>query len=146
MLSTERPDGPACPYVSRLAHPAPHASRAHDLVPRAPHTRFMPRAPNRASFLAPRAALALHRQRLVLCSAALCASRLNSRCAQPRSDLRAVASSSVLASSFTSTSVHLGAASRWAHVATVCFIRFRCRLYIFHLDVAKVDLMLHMLQ
>jgi hypothetical protein len=81
MLSAERPDEPACPCVSRLARPAPHASRAHSLVPRAPHTRFMPRAPNRASFLALRTALALHRQRIVLCSVALCASRLDSRCA-----------------------------------------------------------------
>jgi hypothetical protein len=40
----------------------------------------------------------------------------------------------------------LGAASRWAHVATICFMCFRCMLHIFHLDVAKVDLVLHMLQ
>jgi hypothetical protein len=35
---------------------------------------------------------------------------------------------------------------RWAHVATVCFIRFSFMLHVFHLDVAKVDLVLHMLQ
>jgi hypothetical protein len=31
-------------------------------------------------------------------------------------------------------------------VATVCFIRFRCMLHMFHLDVTKVNLVLHMLQ
>jgi len=48
-----------------------------------------------------------------------------------------------------STRVHCAAASRWlrwAHVATVCFMRFRCMLHMFHLDVAKVDLVLYMLQ
>jgi hypothetical protein len=35
---------------------------------------------------------------------------------------------------------------RWAHVATVCFICFSFMLHVFHLDVAKVDLVLHMLQ
>jgi hypothetical protein len=45
-----------------------------------------------------------------------------------------------------STGLHWATASRWAHVATVCFIRFRCVLHMFHLDVAKVDLVLHMLQ
>jgi hypothetical protein len=67
-------------------------------------------------------------------------------CAQPRSDLRAMASSSVPASSFASTSAHWGAASRWEHVETVCFMRFIYMLYMFHLDIVKVDLVLHMLQ
>jgi hypothetical protein len=40
----------------------------------------------------------------------------------------------------------LGVASRWVHVATVCFIRFRCMLYIFYLDVAKVNFVLYMEQ
>jgi hypothetical protein len=38
----------------------------------------------------------------------------------------------------------IGAAvSRWAHVATVYFMRFR---YMLHMDVIKVDLVLHMLK
>jgi hypothetical protein len=73
-------------------------------------------------------------------------SRPDSCCAQSRSDLYVVASSSVSASSYASTSIHCGAASRWVHVATVCFMRFRCMLHIFHLNVAKVDLVLHMFQ
>jgi hypothetical protein len=52
----------------------------------------------------------------------------------------------VLASSSMSMSIHWGATSRWEHVATICFMRFRCMLHIFHLDVAKVDLVLHILQ
>ena len=31
-------------------------------------------------------------------------------------------------------------------VATICFMHFRCMLHMFYLDVAKVDLVLHMLQ
>jgi hypothetical protein len=45
-----------------------------------------------------------------------------------------------------STSLHWAATSRWAHVATLCFIRFRYMLHMFHLNVAKVDLVLHILQ
>ena len=30
--------------------------------------------------------------------------------------------------------------------ATICFMSFKCMLHMFHLDVAKVDLVLHMLQ
>jgi hypothetical protein len=45
-----------------------------------------------------------------------------------------------------STSLHWTAASRRAHVATVCFICFICMLHMFYLNVAKVDLVLHMLQ
>jgi hypothetical protein len=50
------------------------------------------------------------------------------------------------ASSFASTSVHWGITSRWAHVTTIYFICFRYILYMFQLDVTKVDLVLHMLQ
>jgi hypothetical protein len=31
----------------------------------------------------------------------------------------------------------------WVHVATVCFMHFKCMLHMFHLDVSKVDLLLH---
>jgi hypothetical protein len=55
-------------------------------------------------------------------------------------------SSSALTLSSAWTSLHCDATSRWTHVATVCFMRFRCMLHIFYLDVAKVDLVLHMLQ
>ena len=48
-------------------------------------------------------------------------------------------------SSSASTSLHWRATSRWAHVATVCFMRFKCMLHMFYLDVSKVYL-LHMLQ
>jgi hypothetical protein len=41
------------------------------------------------------------------------------------------------------TSLHSAEASRWAHVATVCFMRFRCMLHIFQLDVVKVDLYMY---
>jgi hypothetical protein len=101
------------------------------LVPRAPHPCLLPRAA-RASCL-------------VLRSAAPYASHPDSRSAQLRSDLRDVASSSVLASSSASTSAHWRAASRWIHVATIYFVRFRYMLQMFHLDVANVDLVLHML-
>jgi hypothetical protein len=108
------------------------------------------RAPTHASCLVPHAALASPRAAYALClalhSTAPHASRPNSRCAQRRSDLRAVASSSVLAPSSASMSVQLGVASRWAYVVTVCFMRFRCMLHMFYLDVAKLDLVLHMLQ
>jgi hypothetical protein len=43
-------------------------------------------------------------------------------------------------------SLHWVVASRRAHVATVCFMRFSCMLHMFHLDVAKIALVLHMLQ
>jgi hypothetical protein len=46
----------------------------------------------------------------------------------------------------TLTSLYWAATSRWGHVAIVCFIRFRCMLHMFYLDVTKVDLLLHMLQ
>jgi hypothetical protein len=42
--------------------------------------------------------------------------------------------------------LHWAVASRWARVATVCFMHFRCMLHMFHLYFAKVDLVLHMLQ
>jgi hypothetical protein len=74
-----------------------------------PH--LVPHAPTRTSCLAPRAALAscaMCHLRLALRSAAPSAFRPGSRCAQPRSDLRAVASSFVQASSSASTSVHWG--------------------------------------
>jgi hypothetical protein len=60
-------------------------------------------------------------------------------------DLRPVALSSAPVSSSASMSLYWTAASRWAHI-TVCFMRFKGRLHMFYLDVAKVDLMLHMLQ
>jgi hypothetical protein len=40
----------------------------------------------------------------------------------------------------------LGPTSRLAHVATVCFMYLRCMLHMFHLDIIKIDLVLHMLQ
>jgi hypothetical protein len=69
------------------------------LVPHAPHPHLVPRAAHCSR-------LALHCPRLALRFAAPCASRLDSRYAQPRSDLRTVASSSVAASSSASTIVH----------------------------------------
>jgi hypothetical protein len=45
-------------------------------------------------------------------------------------NLHAVALSSTLASSSASTSLHWTAASRFAHVTTVCFMCFRCMLHI----------------
>jgi hypothetical protein len=99
--------------------------------------------PDRTDSPAPHAACRL---RLILCSAAPRAFHLDSRCAQSRSDLRAMASNSVPASSSASTSIHWGTTSRWAHVAIICFMRFKCMLHMFYLDVAKVDLVLHMLQ
>jgi hypothetical protein len=43
------------------------------------------------------------------------------------------------------TSLHCAVTSTEAYVATVCFVRFRCMLHIFHLNFTKVDLVLHML-
>jgi hypothetical protein len=100
------------------------------------------RAPTHASCLVPHAALASPRAAYALClalhSTAPHASRPNSRCAQRRSDLRAVASSSVLAPSSASMSVQLGVASRWAYVVTVCFMRFRCMLHMFLSGCCKI--------
>jgi hypothetical protein len=44
------------------------------------------------------------------------------------------------------TSLHWAVTSTGAHVATVCFVCFRCILHMFYLNFAKVDLVLHMLQ
>ena len=49
-------------------------------------------------------------------------------------NLRAMALSSA------STNLHWAASSSWAHVTTVCFMRFRCMLHMFYLDVVKVEL------
>jgi hypothetical protein len=38
--------------------------------------------------------------------------------------------------------LYWAATSRWACVATVCFMHFRCMLYVFHLNVIKVNLVL----
>jgi hypothetical protein len=86
MLSTERlagRDGPVCPHAS-CAPPASHASRPHlCLVPRAMRCfRLAEPTPRNSG--------------------------PDSHCAQPRSDLHAVASSSVPVSSSASTSVHWG--------------------------------------
>jgi hypothetical protein len=77
--------------------------------------------PTRASCLASR-------------TASPCVARPDSRCAQPRSNLYTMASSSMPASSSASINVHLGAASRWTHVR---FMRFRCMLHMFYLILQK---------
>jgi hypothetical protein len=43
----------------------------------------------------------------------------------------------VVASSSASMSLYWAAASRWAHVITVCFMCFRYMLHMFYLDVPK---------
>jgi hypothetical protein len=93
------------------------------------------RAPCASCFVRP--TCASRRLCLAPCSAAHRTSRSDSHCAQQRYDLCAMALSSVPASSSTSTSVHCGAVSRWAHVATVYFMHFRCMLNMIYLDVAK---------
>jgi hypothetical protein len=145
------------------------------LAPHAIHPCLMPRAPpaprasrvvrySRLASLAPHVACRL---RLTLRSAAPHVSCLDSRYTQPMSDLRVVASSSMLASR-SATSIHWGVASWWAHVATACFMCFRYMLHIlqwlytyvasvcftyfsyfkrmlqvFYLDVAYVALVIH---
>jgi hypothetical protein len=83
---------------------------------------------------------AARRSRLVPRAVLLRASR---RGCDPSSCWPWATSSSTLASSFMLTSLHWRAASRWAHVATSCFLRFRCMLHMFPLDVSKVDMLLH---
>jgi hypothetical protein len=98
-----RPDG-TDPPVQRLtcralhASPTPRASRHVLLLPRSHHLHVAPLTPR--------------------------ASRSNSRCAQQRSDLHVMASSSMPASTSASTSVYCGVACRWAHVTTICFRHF----------------------
>jgi hypothetical protein len=102
---------------TRLASCALYTSHQTHLAPCAPPSRLAP--------------CAVH---------AACAS-----CLMPRSCLAPPAPHATL-SHAASIRLHWTAASRWAHIATVCFVCFKCMLHMFHLDVAKVDLMLRMLQ
>ena len=54
-------------------------------------------------------------------------------------------SSSAQALSSAWMSLYCGAASRWAHVATICFMCLWCMLHMFPLNVSKVDLLIYML-
>jgi len=67
-----------------------------------------------------------------------------SSCLSPCRDLSACRPWATSSSAW--TSIYCDAASRWAHIAIVCFIHFRCMLHVFHLDIVKVDRVLYMLQ
>jgi hypothetical protein len=124
---------PLHPYASCLACPT-HA--------------FVPHTPTRAShrtLLTPRAANASHYVPSHI--EPLAWTRVaHSQGPWTMGDLRAMALSFTPASSSASTSLHWTAASRWAHIITVCFMCFSCMLHMFYLNVVKVDLVLHMLQ
>jgi hypothetical protein len=153
MLLSRRPsrrDGPA------LRRATSHRTR---LAPRAPAPRA---AHHCASCLAPRMvapnpshpACAAHpcASRLASCALAPCASHGHTRptpyrvhpapsalCRAPtHASCRPRLAPHAVLPHAASTSLHWTAVSRWAHIATACFMRFRCILLMFHLAVAKI--------
>jgi hypothetical protein len=111
--------------ASRFAScaPAPHALHGRT-GPALRHVRSAPRASCHAHPSVPHTFRASHSALPV--SRASCRAPSASRVVLPHAHI----------------DFHWAAASRWVRVATVCFMRFRCILHMFHLDVTKVDLVL----
>jgi hypothetical protein len=130
---TRHPSRASRPYASRLAPCVPASRASHfpkkiSRLARLHWTRLAPRAPA-PRMVAPNPPHAVCAPHLAPPAHASCRPRLASSLVPCAALPHAV-----------STSLHWATASRSAYVATVCFMRFRCMLHMFYLDVTKVDL------